>query len=255
MSTLKTEQIKGVISLNGGFPFGLLLASGIFIADAVIFCNDGGCEGENEVLAVIVGSVLLLMVLVNNIGIILKLIQGKIEFILSFFMLALWGFSAFFTTLEGPFDGAPTNGFMAAWIGLLMALGNFLSQEAMVDRFRGHITEMGVQTAFIFTGSVLVATSSIGVFEECCNEEEVLGLVAGGFSAIICLIRLFMGPGPTGLVNTNISIFLSVWWLVTGVFLTFSLFEVLNNGYMGVAIALLSSLYMLHQSNKKSPLF
>lgn len=255
MSQNKWKEVSNLLGIHNYFPVITLLMTGIFLTASAIVCSDSeeSCKGDGEVLSVALGainfllSVLLLFILFKSVNEILSVS-------LSILLFLLCSITASYVTFVGP-HVLVTNGFLSSWLASLASLGNILSNKQVENKVGERITELGIPVVFEIAASLLVLSATLVAIDSCCDEQELLALTGSVVGILAGILRLALGPGRDGAYNTYFGIFLSIWWASIGTFVTFGIFKDIGNGYLGVLVAFLCSIYLLQQANKVTPLF
>lgn len=238
---MATKTVGEVVTMNNNFPFGMFVAGVVLTIAASVECDDNDCEGDGEALAVALGVINTVLVIVYMAMLFQRCISDTVDLILCITLFVLWAFTAGFLTFEGPFL-IPGNGYVAAWLGVLAALGNLVFSSKFADSMKTRAQQQSLPLLAMMGGSVVVIFAAFS--NGCCDGQEILAIIAGVVGLIVGIIRLIIGGAQDKIIGG----FLVVWWLALGVFLTFSLFREIGNGYLGCWVAIIASCIIASQA-------
>eukprot|EP00924_Labyrinthula_sp_SR-Ha-C_P006986 augustus_masked-scaffold_8-processed-gene-6.50-mRNA-1 protein AED:0.17 eAED:0.19 QI:0/-1/0/1/-1/1/1/0/255 len=231
------EAAKKFISVGGGFPAAQVLSAIVLVIASAVECSDNvgdGCNNE-ERFALIAGIILLILNVLYMIF--YWSISDGLNTIACIFFFLFWGVAAGFITFEGPFV-EPGNGYFAAWLGFLSASAQLAFNVREFDSMKNRVLDQGVPLVMLVVGSFVVIIASVS--NGCCNNEEIIGIIAGVVSLVLTVVRIIVQVVDPYLF----AVFMVGWWFVMGLILTFGLFEIVGNGYFGVIVCLVSSIYL-----------
>lgn len=239
------EKFKEIVALNNNFPFGMLIG-GITLATAsIVLCQKDDCDGEGEAFAVIAGILLTILSIIYLYVVFYGLISETLDSAISTLLFVFWAGSAGFVTFEAPFLVAG-NGFVAAWLGFISALGNLIYNVRMADTMKDKLVSQGLPLGILLIGSVIVAIA--GLSNGCCDEAEVAAVVGGLVSVLLVTLRIIIGAK----YNRLFGVFLAVWWTVLGLFLTFDEFEEIGNGFIATWLCIIASFMLVSSATIES---
>lgn len=165
-------------------------------------------------------------------------IGENLDLLACFVLFVGWAFTAGYVTFEGPFV-IPTNGYVAAWLGAAASVGNLVYSSKFADQMKTRLAQQSLPLMLMIGASIVVIFASVA--NGCCNGDEIYGIIAGAVGVIVGIIRLVVGES----VDKPVAIFLAVWWSAAGIYLTFTEFKEIGNGFIGAWVALISSFVMV----------
>lgn len=235
------EQFKEVVALNNNFPFGMLLGGIALLVSSSVECADIDCDGEGEALGVIMSTILIVLQVLYIYLIYHGIISEQTDSLYSIVLFLGWTFTSAFVTFEAPFEIAG-NGFVAAWIGFVSALGNLIYNVKWADLMKERVLNQGLPLGILGFSSAVVLIA--GLSQGCCDEEDIAAVVAGAVSIVFVTLRVFIGNQFDRLFG----LFLVVWWTVIGLYLTFSEFKDIGNGFIGTWLSIGSSYLLISRA-------
>lgn len=233
------EQFKEVVALNNNFPFGMLAAGIAVTAASAVECADNDCNaGEGEVLGVVAGSLLVFFNLVYIYLIYNGLLGERNDSLYSILLFIGWTVTSAYLTFEAPFNVAG-NGFVAAWLGFISSLGNLIYNVRFADNLKEKLVSQGLPLGVLLIGSAIVVIA--GLSNGCCDEGEVIAVIAGSISLLFVVLRIFIGPK----YNRIFGLFLATWWTILGLLITFDEFKEIGNGFIATWLCIIASYFLI----------
>lgn len=236
------EKAKQALFDNGGYPLLVFLASVILMVAASTNCSRiSYCGGLNGYA--VAGAVISLVVSFAYLFLEKKeSLEPKTRMIMSVFLFLWWVFIAGFVTFSGPFT-TPSNGYFAAWGGLIGSLMMLMNQVSKVRENIDRFSAVGHRIGILLVGSLVVLFAGVGSCHGGCSSGSAWAISAGAISFVVALVVVFMGTKISAQIMQYITLFLVVWWLVAFCTLTFGgPFSEVNNGYFGTWACLIASI-------------